>query len=746
MHRAVIPLLICALAAAGRGADNGAFTPEKAALLRQARTVSVEIKQEWTWPAEDRAEKAETTDAATPDKTPREVLPLATPIKTALEFAGWKVVAPGEPADLRLEVETQGHAIGADYVGSVMGHNYSGAWLSGHVTLFQQGRDVLYETFEGRIPPPTNITRFYSQAQDAPFDRLLPDCLEAIYKTEEAVFGRAPILAALKGTEYEHQVAARRVLFAFGEAVDTPDLVALLETGNENVRPVAAAALGVFGTADALPALLAALRDDPGYPAKLEDLGEEQLTSLTTFDYEVEKTTDARREKAGDVGTLERHEAVQWALLQNPAADKVRRLAALLRDPQAPAMARRGAALVLGPLPDPAAGEALLAALHDEAFIVRAAALAALNHRNYLGQRRVADAVLELAGDPQPFVRSRARAVLGDLATEILTQHVRATYGAKALVQDHLAATLEHADPLVRLGAVRLGQYDGDQLAPALEHLLQADPVPVVREAALEMLVEQHRPGLESQLARALADPDPGIARRALAALDAPAESYGDEERKARPPLPESAVKPLIALLETEPPPEAAEHVLARVQGAGVNTALLAAVQRDGVKPGLREILVIELARRGDRRATPLIAAQFNRGGELRQGYLLVEAAAKLDDPALLDPLFAVVRQGAPAARLLAVRTLGGMTHTRSVGPLIAALRPAEDSDRELAESIREALHNLTGQDQGGSNGWLRWWKENSGKPIVRPAPKKPAEETPAEEPAEPKADAPKSG
>lgn len=737
MHRAVIPLLVFTLAATGRGADTGAFTPERAELLRQARTVSLEIRQDWAWTAEDQAEKNETAEAPAEDKKPHDLLPLAELTKTALEFAGWKVVGPGEPAEMKMSVETYGRALGADYIGTVTGHNYSGAELSGHVTLFHQGEEMLHEQFEGTVHPPTSITRFYSRPQDAPYERLLPDCLEAVYKTEEAVFGLAPILAAIKKTEDEQRAAAARVLFARGDTADTPALSALLRTGDENLRTIAATALGVFGEAAAFPELLAALRDDPGYPAQPAELSEEQLLNLTRFDHETEKNSVTRRDQAKDIAALDRHEAVQWALLQNPAPDKVRRLAAVLRDRSAPPMARRGAALVLGPLKDPVAGEALLAALRDEAFIVRAAAISALNNLNYHGQRRVADAVLALTTDPQAFVRSRARAVLGDFALEVLAQQVSATYGRKAPVHEHLAGALEHADPLVRLGAVRLGQYAGDTLAAALGRLLEGDPVPAVREAVVEILIEQHRPDLEPVIARALADPDEGTRLRALAALDAPPENYGDEEQKTRPPLPEFATKSLLAMMDVDMPPEAAWHVLERVQGDGVNTTLLAAAQRDGANPGFCEMLVIELARRGDRHATPMIAAQLNRAKELRYGYLLVDAAAKLDDPALLDPMFVVMRQGASAARLLAVRILGKMSHTRSVGPLIAALRPAEDSDSEFAGNIREALRNLTGLDHGGSNGWLRWWRENAGKPVIRPVPKNPAEEIPAEEKTE---------
>jgi hypothetical protein len=73
---------------------------------------------------------------------------------------------------------------------------------------------------------------------------------------------------------------------------------------------------------------------------------------------------------------------------------------------------------------------------------------------------------------------------------------------------------------------------------------------------------------------------------------------------------------------------------------------------------------------------------------------------------------------------------------------LIAALRAGENN--ELGEDARQALETLTGQSFSTGDEWLRWWKENAGKPIVLPMPKKPAEEIPAEEPAEEKTEDPK--
>lgn len=86
------------------------------------------------------------------------------------------------------------------------------------------------------------------------------------------------------------------------------------------------------------------------------------------------------------------------------------------------------------------------------------------------------------------------------------------------------------------------------------------------------------------------------------------------------------------------------------------------------------------------------------------------------------------------------------MNQPRAIGPLIAALQATGSGDLGQAEIIREALRNLTGFDHGGSNGWLRWWKENAGQPVVRPAPKKPAETVPAEESPENDPEEPKAG
>jgi hypothetical protein len=86
---------------------------------------------------------------------------------------------------------------------------------------------------------------------------------------------------------------------------------------------------------------------------------------------------------------------------------------------------------------------------------------------------------------------------------------------------------------------------------------------------------------------------------------------------------------------------------------------------------------------------------------------------------------------------------LGKMRQSRAIGPLIAVLRASETArSGEPAEGLtgetREALETLTGKNFATGDEWLRWWKENAGKPFVPPPAKVPAAEIPPAETADP--------
>jgi HEAT repeat protein len=743
MHRTPLLVLLAALlAAAGRGATDERLTPEQTAALRAAGTVAVEIRQSYPWVEEETDAGAAGADKDGAEnmpqaKPPRDILPLAEITAAALAHAGWKPAAPGEAADVRLVIETFGQARGGEYAGTISGYQYSGARLSGFVTLLWQGQEMRRAAFSGEIQPPVQIGRLYSQPWDAPFQALLPDFLEALYGVEESVFGLPPVIACLRDAQGAHSTAAARVLFARGDTAAQLPLLEALRAEAEPFGAVAAAGLGVFGDAGVLPALLEALsRAEAATPVPTAE-DEHDLTRLTTFEHDAEDRV-ARAVRAREVSQLGRADALQWALLQNPTPDKVRRLAAVLGDRQHPALMRCRVALVLGRLRDSAADEALLAALWDEALLVRAAAVSALGNHPPRGDRRVVEALFALTTDPQPFIRRRARAISAQTASEILTGFLGGKYGRNAQADEHVEESLAHPDALIRLGAVHSLSLS-DRGGAALGRLLQSEPAPAVREAVVEVLAR--RPGQEARLVAALADADEATRLRALEALDAGPEEHGEAEIEKASPFPEAALVPLIAMLDQDNPPEAAGRVLSRVRGDGVDAALLEIARREGGRPALCEMVLIELGRRGVKPAGPLLVAQLSRPISSEREYALVEAATRLDDPAMLDPLIALLRQGPPVTRRLAARVLGGMSHPKSVGPLIAALRSAETEGRneDLLTEVRDALHHLTGREFDGSGEWLRWWKENAGKPIVRPpAPDAPPEEPAADEPREP--------
>jgi HEAT repeat protein len=165
-----------------------------------------------------------------------------------------------------------------------------------------------------------------------------------------------------------------------------------------------------------------------------------------------------------------------------------------------------------------------------------------------------------------------------------------------------------------------------------------------------------------------------------------------------------------------------AVELLARVQGEGVNEALLAAAERKGAGAPTREAALTELARRGDRRATGALAAFLAAGEPVAWRQALQQAAGRLDDDALVDPLIKILRQGPEGSQAMAAELLGAMSHTRAVGPMIVALRLAQERNRQdLTEPLRRGLQDLTGQYHHSPDDWLAWWKQNAGKPLIKP-------------------------
>ena len=138
--------------------------------------------------------------------------------------------------------------------------------------------------------------------------------------------------------------------------------------------------------------------------------------------------------------------------------------------------------------------------------------------------------------------------------------------------------------------------------------------------------------------------------------------------------------------------------------------------------PVVVSLIVRRLAELGDKRTVTPLLAQLGKATDQYNSQYVADALVTLEDPAVLEPLFAQLKSGTPAARRLAMSVLGRLRQPRAIGPLIAVMRTGESAGQgDLAGDARQALLTLTGKSFDRSEQWLRWWKENAGKPFVPP-------------------------
>lgn len=715
----LVPLLV-----GGLTAGPARLTPEQAAPLRAERQIAVQIKQVYSWQDVDDDGNVKEVRADTPDaqKKPRDLLPLAAETAKALGFAGWRPAPTGTASRVVVKIRLSGYARSAEYLGTVSGRQYSGASVHGQVEVQRDETQIIFETFSGEIAPPNSVNRYYLNEWDAPIGELLVLCIAALYRALEAVHGAGPLLAAVSSDDRLHRDAAATALCARADPDHQRALLQLLRQGDDNRRAIAAAALGIVGDEAAFAPLLEAFRATAGEETPNREYSDIEWKELTVFERGLEPR-EARRDTAQLFAKDMARDAVQWALMQNPAPDKAAKLAELLRDPGIPPMVRRGLALVLGHTEGPMVAQALTVAARDKSPLVRAAALNGLKHYRFRQLPEAATAVFALTTDAHPFVRERAREVAGEYAPSLSLKYTYGKYGQD--IHRHPAnlneELLSHPDAFIRLSAVNSSRYSSPEDMSATARLLRTDPAPVVREAVVKLLAEHRRAAHTEDFAFALSDKDEATRWRAFEALKdgGNAVPAGETEETKPTRLPEHTLAPLLALA-------GASHdvgdLLERVQGEGVNDALLVAAESKSAGAPGREAAMIELARRGDRRATPLLAAFLAAGEPVARPHLWPLTAGPLNDEALVDPLIKILRQGPEGSQALAVDILGAMSHTRAVGPMIVALRQAHDRNRQdLSEQLGRALENLTGRQFYGPDEWLAWWKQNAGKPIIKP-------------------------
>lgn len=186
--------------------------------------------------------------------------------KRILERMGLQLMDKEGPCDATLTIHMNGQAIGASYYGKGgIRQCYSGAEVSGEITLSAPGRKPLILPVKRRLDPPSSIIGYCNtNPREAPFDWVWG---EALLDGLTGIWGWHPAIQALRDENFVVREAAIKALNGIGpeakEAV--PALVQALKDENSDIRARRSAvyALGKIGPGakEAVPALVQALED-----------------------------------------------------------------------------------------------------------------------------------------------------------------------------------------------------------------------------------------------------------------------------------------------------------------------------------------------------------------------------------------------------------------------------------------------------------------------------------------------------
>jgi HEAT repeat protein len=429
-----------------------------------------------------------------------------------------------------------------------------------------------------------------------------------------------PHLVAMLGHEdAELALFALQGLSRIGSAPAGPAILPLLDHPDPNVAQAAIEAVGRLRVSEAVPALCGLLQRDLWL----------QLAAIAAL---------GEIGHPGAVGPLMAF--VPDSVLAEPAVQALRRIAApeslepllplllavrerALRDPLLLAVA-----VVIDLHPDPAP----LMSRVERDVVVDGGNLVA-----YLGQLLAATSDAEDGEETDSLLRAAATLVtaagiaelqpmlLARLARDAMAQWIEGLMARfPERLAPHLRALLEHPDPDVRCGALRVGTFGPDDLSAVVAHL--SDPQLAVRtgacfalgrmgiDAAAPLLLERLRRGEPPEQAAAAQ----GLSRlspEALGELDSCLEPGTAEPVMvealavlARTPVP--ALEPRVLQLTESPSAAlrlAALRAAARVAGAKSEVVLLRALA-DRHQPIQAEALELFVRRSGDRSVATMVA------------------------------------------------------------------------------------------------------------------------------------------
>lgn len=486
----------------------------------------------------------------------------------------------------------------------------------------------------------------------------------AIERTLAQMLGRSPVRKEVMAALVRH--GARMTLL----------LVDQLESQDSETAHAAAVALGRIGDRRAVPALVRVL-------ASREELVTAAAAALARIG-----DPQAFEPLLAMIGHPDAavRQAVIAALNSIGHPDMAARCATLLAD--ADPHVRESAIRISGYFGYRECLDPLLACCRDPDQHV---CCAAVEHLPYLGYERALPVLLERLREGKPAVRAAAVRALAQCE------------GPE--VQPALLEALHDSDVWVRYFACRsLGRQSSPAALGALAGLVEGDPAPHVRAAAIGALGQIGGSRAVAVLAPLVESEDDDLARAALGALG----------KVGHP----SALAPLLGALATASPerridvlralaqhggPQAVESLghLAGTEGdervahAAIDAlGQLATADAIGIlvelcaDPERREACVDALAHLGEERAPALAAGLCHADRDVRRA--MVEALARMKHAAATEQLCTALDDPEPAVRLEAVTALGNLAG-HGAQRRLAALAAA-DSDPTVRRAARAAL------------------------------------------------------
>jgi len=660
--------------------------------FRDVRTVKIVVRQSFSEPVKDVAIGFESA------------------LDEIFPYFGIQKADPDSAAEATINVNGYAEPLGASYSPFGLGfgsYYYTGARVSGQVSLAAAGGKPIQERFNGEDPVPYSISGGSSDPSDAPYDAAMEkDFPQKALRLMARAFGYVPLIGALARQDISS--GAVFVLQGGGDPVRGL-LLESLANPNVDIRTGVATALRGYKNPEVVDALIRCLGQEGEAETGLRLAASESLSSFGVF------TLPALEAAHKDNGPLVR-EGVARALGGIRDSKSLALLAVMIDDPAKPV--RDAAFAAMGEQRSRAAVNVLIDRLGGPAEDVRGLCLEAI------GQ-----SVGDVFPDDEPESRRPDFSWTNELAGRLVnlvpvlvakTEHLEklaqllGSIGSPAVRP--LIQALKSERPADRnFSADVLGRIQEDTAIQPLK-AAATDADSGVRLQVAKSLSSFYDLAVIEPLAQLLSDPDAGIRSAAVKGLSRTlslSESRLDYQRfLASPPKIQILVELMnISDQENSETRDAASAVLGWIGKPAVE-ALLASLKSPNRRA--REGALSALAATKEDQALIALIEYTKDPAARADDEMMIKlygALGATENAKTLAVLLEGLKDGTEGRKTAAIEALSALGKVRAVDGLVAALA---GDDSAVDSAIKSAISNLTEYYPEEDNfDWKAWWAKN---------------------------------